>query len=229
LSDRFDRTADRYAAESRTRDWSAMVEWAQPRPGDEALDVAAGPGMLSGALLPSVARAVALDASAALLSHAPAGVEAVQGDAAAVPFPDAAFDIVTCVNGLHHLDDMPAALREMVRVLRPGGRLVVPDYLADPDPDRARRWDEIERVRAEDHRRLPAEGEVTAILRSAGLAVDREETWDSTWDVDAWTAIAGCDRETAARVREMVGAATFTARTWRCRYVRPSEAPHSAA
>jgi SAM-dependent methyltransferase len=201
-----------------------MIDMCKPVAGDVALDVAAGPGMLSAALLGLVERAVALDASQALLAHAPEGVETVLGDASHLPFADRSFDIVTCVNGLHHLDDSAAGLAEMARVLAPGGRLVLQDYIADPDPERARRWDEIETVRAEDHRRLLAEDEAGAELRRHGLLGDEELEWPSTWDVDAWTELAGCDAATAARVREMVGAPTFKVRAWRARYVRPSGA-----
>jgi len=178
LSDqpRFERTAERYAREAQARDWSEVIELCRPAAGDAALDVAAGPGMLSSALLGRVGRAVAFDASPALLAHAPAGVEAVEGDASAMPFADRSFDIVTCVNGLHHLDDPAAGLAEMARVLAPGGRLVLQDYIADPDPERARRWDEIERLRADDHRRLLAEGEAGAELARRGL---RSWQWDA--------------------------------------------------
>jgi SAM-dependent methyltransferase len=47
-----------------------------------------------------------------------------QGSAEKIPFPDASFDLVTCQTVLMHLPDVPAALREMIRVLRPGGRLL---------------------------------------------------------------------------------------------------------
>ena len=53
------------------------------------------------------------------------------------------FDLVTCVNSLHHIESPTRALDEMARVLAPGGRIVVEDYLADADPARAgggRRW-----------------------------------------------------------------------------------------
>ena len=226
---RFERTAERYAREAQARDWSGVIELCRPAAGDAALDVAAGPGMLSAALLGRVGRAVAFDASPALLAHAPTGVEAVEGDASAMPFADRSFDIVTCVNGLHHLDDPAAGLAEMARVLAPGGRLVLQDYIADPDPERARRWDEIERLRADDHRRLLAEGEADDELARGGLAVDEEREWPSTWEVDAWTELAGCDAATAARVRELIGAPTFTVRAWLARYVRPSSGAEDSA
>jgi len=83
---RFDRTADRYLEQARRRDWSAVVELCRPGAGDRALDVGAGPGLLSAALAPRVARAVALDPSPAMLERAPAGVETAEGTGEAIPF-----------------------------------------------------------------------------------------------------------------------------------------------
>jgi ubiquinone/menaquinone biosynthesis C-methylase UbiE len=223
LSDqpRFERTAERYAKEAAGRDWSGVIDCALPQPSDVALDVGAGPGMLSAALLGRVSRAVALDSSEALLSYAPAGVEAVLGDAESMPFADSSFDLVTCVNALHHLARPAAALAEVARVVAPGGRIVLQDYLADPDPEAARRWDEIERLRAEDHYRLLRRGEAGEELAARGLVAEEEQEWPSTWEVGAWTELAGCDAATSARIRELVGAPTFTVRAWRARYRRP--------
>jgi ubiquinone/menaquinone biosynthesis C-methylase UbiE len=103
---RFDRTADRYAEAARKKDWTAFIELCRPQPDDRALDVAAGPAMLSAQLVPLVARAVALDPSRPLLEHAPEGVEPVLGEAEQMPFQDSSFELVTIVNSLHHVADM---------------------------------------------------------------------------------------------------------------------------
>ncbi|MGZ4431576.1 MAG: class I SAM-dependent methyltransferase [Gaiellales bacterium] len=220
---RFDRTADLYAAEARRKDWSSFVAWCSPRPEDRALDVGAGPGYLSAALAPLVARAVAVDSSQTLLEHAPEGVERVIARAEGLPFPDGSFDLVTSVTALHHLTGAARALDEMARVLAPGGRIVLQDYLADPDPGVARRWEQIERMRDPDHVRLPAEGEARRVLRQSGLVCDSEETWLSTWEVEPWLAMAGCPPDTARRIREQIGAPEFTLRSWRARFVHQRE------
>ena len=152
---RFDRTADRYVEAAQKKDWTAFIELCRPQPDDRALDVAAGPALLSAQLVPLVARAVALEPSRPLLEHAPEGVEPVLGEAEQMPFQDSSFDLVTIVNSLHHVADMQAALAEMVRVVTPGGRIVVQDYLADEDQERAEVWERVERLRDPDHRRLP--------------------------------------------------------------------------
>jgi SAM-dependent methyltransferase len=217
---RFDRTAERYAAHSAKRDWEPFIAIAGPRPGDRALDVGAGPAFLSGALLGRVAEAVALESSAAMLSHAPEGVKAVVGTAQEMPFEDGSFDLVTCVNSLHHLPDPHTALREIARVLGPGGRFAIQDYLRDPDPATADRWDEIERVRDPGHGRIPGEGEVAEVLAPFGFVTAEEVERPSTWEVRVWNDIAGLDDETAGRVRELIGSDSFTLRMWRARFER---------
>ena len=222
---RFDRTADRYAARAAGRDWSAFMEWCEPRPRDRALDVAGGPGVLAGALLPLVGAVTVIDASARLLEHVPDGVARVLGRAEQLPFGDGEFDLVTCANSLHHIARPPRALDEMARVLAPGGRIVLEDFVADPDADRARRWEQIERMRDPEHGRLVAVGEPRGPLLDAGLHLDAEETWLRRMDVDPWLEVAGCAGTAAAEVRALIGAPSFEVRVWRARFSRPGPVP----
>ena len=216
---RFDRTADLYADAARLKDWSGFAEWCRPQPGQRALDVGAGPALLSAALLGVVEEAVALDPSQAMLDHAPAGVRAVVGSAEAMPFHDAEFDLVTCVNTLHHVAEPALTLAEMARVLAPGGSIVIQDYLADPNPERAERWETVERLRDHGHRRLPREGEVADILAPYGLVLEAEMRWDSTWQVDPWLAMAATPEADADEVRRLIGADSFSMTSWRARFV----------
>ena len=220
---RFDRTADRYAAHAAGREWGGFVAWCECRATDRVLDVAGGPGALAGVLLGSVASVTVIDSSPRLLEHVPAGVERVVGRAEQLPFDAAAFDLVTCVNSLHHIARPARALDEMARVLAPGGRIVLEDMVADEDGRRARRWEEIERLRDPEHGRLIAPGEARGPLQAQGLHLDAEELWLRTSAVAPWLEVAGCTGTAAARVREMIGASEFEVRVWRARYRRPPE------
>jgi SAM-dependent methyltransferase len=108
-----------------------VAEQAGIAKGDRVLDVACGTGALActAAGRAGAAGAVTgLDASPEMLSVArtqPCAVDWVEGRAEALPFADARFDAVVSQFGLMFFDDRVAALREMRRVLRPGGRLVV--------------------------------------------------------------------------------------------------------
>jgi len=112
-----------------------VVESASLRPGERVLDVACGTGAVAreaAARVGSTGTVVGLDLNPGMLAVArafpPASgaqVEWREGDATAMPFPDQAFDVVCCQLGLQYFPDRPAALREMHRVLAPGGRLML--------------------------------------------------------------------------------------------------------
>ncbi|WP_280380699.1 demethylmenaquinone methyltransferase [Nocardia wallacei] len=99
------------------------------RPGERVLDLAAGTGVSTLEFSKSGAWCVATDFSQGMLA---AGrfrkVPMVAGDATALPFADAVFDAVTISYGLRNVSDPDAALREMLRVTKPGGRLVVAEF-----------------------------------------------------------------------------------------------------
>ncbi|MEV6059572.1 demethylmenaquinone methyltransferase [Nocardia asteroides] len=99
------------------------------RPGERVLDLAAGTGVSTVELGKSGAWCVAADFSQGMLA---AGrfrqVPMVAGDAMALPFADDSFDAVTISFGLRNVADIDLALREMLRVTKPGGRLVVCEF-----------------------------------------------------------------------------------------------------
>jgi demethylmenaquinone methyltransferase/2-methoxy-6-polyprenyl-1,4-benzoquinol methylase len=103
------------------------------KPGQQVLDVAAGTGVSTAELQRSGARGVACDFSLGMLRAGRANknrrnVRFVAGDGTRLPFADGAFDAVTISFGLRNIADVPTALREMARVVRPGGRLVVCEF-----------------------------------------------------------------------------------------------------
>lgn len=108
-----------------------MCEIAGIRTGDRALDVACGTGALARAALESVGsqgRVVGLDPNQDMLAVARRrnpDIEWREGKAEAIPFPDASFDAVVSQFGFMFFKDRAGALREMMRVLRPGRRLAV--------------------------------------------------------------------------------------------------------
>ena len=101
--------------------------------GQRVLDLAAGTGVSTAELERSGAWAVGCDFSLGMLragrtNRARRHLPLVAGDATRLPFADGAFDAVTISFGLRNVVDVPAALREMARVTRPGGRLVVCEF-----------------------------------------------------------------------------------------------------
>jgi demethylmenaquinone methyltransferase/2-methoxy-6-polyprenyl-1,4-benzoquinol methylase len=102
-------------------------------PGERVLDLAAGTGVSTVELARSGAYAVGCDFSLGMLQAGQTRrdrrhVPLVAGDALCLPFADGAFDAVTISFGLRNVADVGQALREMARVVRPGGRLVVCEF-----------------------------------------------------------------------------------------------------
>jgi len=98
-------------------------------PGDRVLDLAAGTAVSTEGLARSGAWCVAADFSVGMLRAGKArAVPKVAGDATQLPFADQTFDAVTISFGLRNVVDHDAALREMARVTKPGGRLVVCEF-----------------------------------------------------------------------------------------------------
>jgi ubiquinone/menaquinone biosynthesis C-methylase UbiE len=113
------------------RDWSS---WPPVKQGERVLDLACGTGVvarLAAAKVGTTGHVTGLDLNAGMLAVAralpPPGTSLtwVEGSAVAMDLPDASFDVIVCQQGLQFFPDQPAALREMHRVLVPGGRVLL--------------------------------------------------------------------------------------------------------
>lgn len=105
-----------------------MLDAAYVGQGTKVLDLCCGPGFLAAGAMRRGAEATGLDFSATAIELARArfpGCRFEQGDAQALPFPDASFDSVVCGYGLMHVPEPTVVMSEIRRVLRPGGRVAV--------------------------------------------------------------------------------------------------------
>jgi ubiquinone/menaquinone biosynthesis C-methylase UbiE len=129
-----------------------------------------------------------------------ANVSFVAGDATALPFGDGAFDVVTCRTAAHHFPDVSAFVRQIHRVLRPGGSLLLQDILGHDDAAANAFILEVERRRDPSHVRSYRRAEWKAFLRAAGLTVMEEHL---IWKIREWDEWTGRMRMTPDARRDL--------------------------
>ena len=122
-----------------------LVTRIEAGPGDTVLDVATGTGAVARELVRQKGcRVVGLDQSREMLDEArrrvPPEVELVEGDAEHLPFPDASFPALTFTYLLRYVDDPGATLRELARVVRPGGTIAGLEFGIPPGPAVRKLW-----------------------------------------------------------------------------------------
>ncbi|MDB5725562.1 MAG: ycgJ 1 [Novosphingobium sp.] len=190
IVDQHDRQAPGYAALSDTLGKSDRNAVLRARigagPEDEMLDVACGPGRITLDFAPHVRSVTGLDltpgmlaqARSALAASGNANVTFVEGNAAAMPFADGAFSVVICSAAFHHFEAPAQVLAEMVRVCRPGGRVVVSDVT--PADGKTGEYDRMELLRDPSHGHAHSVGELVELGVGAGLGAP-----------DAYTSITG--------------------------------------
>ena len=120
------RFGDRFTPENSAQ----IAGWLRPavEPGGRVLDVGGGAGQLAVLLARELrATVTVLDPTPEMIDHVPdvAGVSTVTGTAEAMPFPDDSFDAIVVSDAFHHFRDQEGAVKEFVRVTRPGGLVLV--------------------------------------------------------------------------------------------------------
>ena len=138
-----------------------------PRGDERALDVGCGPELLAKAFAPRVREYVGVDLTPAMVAKAAdiaraAGIANARfevGDALALPFEPASFDLALSRLALHHMSDPRGAIQQMARALRPGGRLALFDMITSEVTEESAYHNLVERLRdPEPHARAPALG-----------------------------------------------------------------------
>ena len=170
-----------------------------------ALDSGAGTGSLAFALAPFVGEVVATDTRAEYLEAgreiAPENVRFQEGDATALPFGYATFDIAGCLRLLHHVRRPELAVSELARVTRPGGRLLIADQLGSIDPLRSLEMDRFERLRNPGHQRLLPDADIHGFLDANDLVLLAHEVTRERVDLEQRLELADVPEEERVRLR----------------------------
>jgi len=212
ILDQFTRQAVPFATAAAIRNEDALnriVKMAQAGPEDTVLDVACGPGLLACAFARVARHVTGIDLTPAMLEQARAlqrqqGLENLtwqEGDVLPLPYADDSFSIVSARFAFHHFLDPLAVLKEMRRVCRPGGRVVVAD--SAPAADKSDAFNRMERLRDPSHvRALPPE-EHRALFAKAGLPEPRVQPDLAPGDVESLLARSFPREGDADRIRQL--------------------------
>lgn len=195
ILDQFSRQAVPFSTAPPIRDERALrllVDVSETRPDDTVLDVACGPGLVACAFARVARQVTGIDLTPAMIERAQAlaaeqrlaNLTFLVGDVLPLPFADAVFSIVVSRFAFHHFLDPAAVLAEMRRVCQPGGRVVVADLTASPDPVKAAAFHRMEMLRDPSHARALTLAELRALFSEAGLATPAETFWRMDIDVE---------------------------------------------
>ncbi|MDI3297770.1 MAG: methyltransferase domain-containing protein [Bacillota bacterium] len=188
-----------YAASASHRsgsDLALLLDALRPAAEDRALDVATASGNVAFALALRVREVVGLDVTPEMgelfrrrLEAEPReNVRFALGDVHALPFPDGSFTVVASRRAAHHFRDLPLALREMRRVLAPGGRLGVADMTVPDEPRAAELMNQLEILRDASHVAARSAAEWRRLLEEAGFVVTFLDAWEELLPVADWFA-----------------------------------------
>lgn len=159
---------------------------------DDVLDVACGPGLLTCALARHVRSVAGIDLTSEMIRWAKllaaaknlSNVVWKTGDASALPYNDHRFTAVITRYSLHHIIDPRAVLAEMVRVCKPGGKIVVIDEYTPPEPERALLFNAMEKLRDPSHVKAFAISDLVAMMNKAEINVIKTASYDLEIDLE---------------------------------------------
>ena len=161
------------------------------------LDLACGPAILLASLASTMRLSVGVDATPKMIQMARAKCHAVstantrfvESLAECLPFATAAFDCVVTRLSIHHFLDPLVVLREVKRVLKSDGLLVIGDLTSSEEPTERRLHNALEQLRDPSHVRMLPESELLQIVNAAGFRVHATDHWLQQRQFEEWAAI----------------------------------------
>jgi len=210
--ERFAKTAERVAElqDARAPELEQnVVRFVEPSGDERALDSGTGTGALAFALAPHVREVVGVDLVPELLEQGRKRAERfpnvtfLEGDATKLPLEYGSFDLAGTLRTLHHMERPELAMAELVRVTRPGGRVLVVDQIAPVDPAAAAELNRFERARDPSHTRTLADVDLRGLFEANGLVLLRAEYEREPRELDAYLDLAGCEGEARERAETL--------------------------
>lgn len=186
------------------------------------LDLGCGAGHASFAVAPHAASVTAYDPTAQMLAvvqreasvRGIKNISTVQGMAEVLPFPDADFDFVISRYSAHHWHDLPAALREVRRVLNSGGHALMIDTAGGETPLLDTHLQAVEILRDPSHIRNYSTREWLALFREAGFTASLRKQWPVALEFASWTERQRTAPERIAAIHALWSAAPDEVRSF---------------
>jgi ubiquinone/menaquinone biosynthesis C-methylase UbiE len=208
---RFGATAQSYASSavhSQGPDLEWIVEAAALSGKELVVDVATGTGFTAFALAPYAQEVVGIDITLPMLEGAQrlaverqiTNVRFLQGDALALPLSSGSVDLVSCRHSAHHFSQVAQAVQEWVRVLKPGGKLVLADSISPEEPELDAFINELEVLRDPSHARNYRVSEWIMMLKEGGLTANVVREWGISLDIRSWTQRMRTPQEDVERI-----------------------------
>jgi ubiquinone/menaquinone biosynthesis C-methylase UbiE len=205
IEDRFTATAKvfgDYAVVERKRLAETLAQMVGAAKTQRAADLATGPGTLALRFAAHVHSVAAVDLTPAMLKRARetarneeiANVTFLRADAQELPIATGALDLVVTSYSLHHVPDQARMLREMARVLKPGGRVGIIDIVVPDAEGASEQANTIEIARDRSHTKSLTRREFAALLEQAGLKLLDTKFEELPRSFDHWLHVAGWHR-----------------------------------
>lgn len=184
------------------------VKAIKPSQGDKVLEAACGTCVCGRSMIELVDSVTCLDATRAMLDVGEREAKKrkltkmtfIQGMVEDMPFLDETFDIVISRLGFHHFDEIEKPFKEMKRVLKKGGRLVIIDMEAASEEDR-RDQDRLERMRDFSHVKNISKREFIKLYEENNFIISKNETSDISVSLEAWMKLTDTSEDLARKIR----------------------------
>jgi ubiquinone/menaquinone biosynthesis C-methylase UbiE len=225
VAEQFGNTAASYltsCVHAQGADLEAVRDIARKLQAPEVLDLGCGGGHISFTVAPHAASVTACDLSSQMLAVVAASaaerglsnIRTEQAQAEHLPFPDASFDLVITRFSAHHWLHVPTGLREMHRVLRPNGKVVVIDIVAPEIALHDTTLQAVELLRDASHVRDYRVTEWAAMFNDAGFVHECVRTWKLQMVFDDWIARMRTPPQRVAAIRSLFDTAPEESRAY---------------